>query len=100
MDANRQDTPVAALLDELERICGRADTERAAADQAIIRDLRREVAGLRQAVAHLRAGRGPLPSRLRPVVARIPAHTVCPARASARTLMAPNPLDAPVTRTF
>jgi len=70
MDANRQDTPVAALLDELERICGRADTERAAADQAIIRELRREVAGLRQAVAHLRAGRGPLPSRLRPVVAR------------------------------
>ena len=47
LDANRQDTPVAALLDELERICGRADTERAAADQAIIRELRREVAGLR-----------------------------------------------------
>lgn len=70
MDAIRYRTPVAALLGELERICGRADTERAAADQAIIGDLRREVAELQQAVAHLRAGRGPVPPPLRPVVAR------------------------------
>lgn len=70
MEAVRSQHPVAALLGELERICGRADTERAAADQAVIRELRREVAELRQAVAHLRAGGGPLPTRLRPVVAR------------------------------
>ncbi len=70
MDAGGQDISVAALLGELERICGRADTERAAADQAVIRELRREVAELRRAVAHLRASAGPLPSRLRPVVAR------------------------------
>ena len=70
MDAIRSDTPIAALLGELDRICGRVDTERAAADQAVIRELRREVAALRQAVAHLRAGGGPVPARLRPVVAR------------------------------
>ena len=70
MDAVRRATPVAALLGELDRICGRVDTERAAADQAVIRELRREVAELRRAVAHLRASAGPLPARLRPVVAR------------------------------
>lgn len=70
MDAIRAHYPVAALLGELERICGRADTERAAADQAVIRELRREVAELRETVAHLRAGGGPLPPRLRPVAAR------------------------------
>ena len=70
MDAIRENSPIAALLGELDRICGRVDTERAAADQAVIRELRREVAELRQAVAHLRAGGGPVPARLRPVVAR------------------------------
>jgi hypothetical protein len=70
MDAVHFPTPVAALLRELDRICGRVDTERAAADQAVIRNLRREVTELRRAVAHLRATAGPLPSRLRPVVAR------------------------------
>jgi hypothetical protein len=70
MDAIHIDSPIAALLGELDRICGRVETERAAADQAVIRELRREVAELRQAVAHLRAGGGPVPARLRPVVAR------------------------------
>lgn len=70
MEAIRHPTPVAPLLRELERISGRADTERAAADQATIRELRREVAELRRAVAHLRAAAAPLPARLRPVVAR------------------------------
>lgn len=64
------DSPVASLLHELERISGRADTERAAADQALIAELRQEVAELRAAVAHLRAGSTALPGRLRPVVAR------------------------------
>ena len=58
------------LLTELERISGRVDTERAAADQALIAGLLREIAELRAAVAHLRVGSTPLPSRLRPVVAR------------------------------
>ncbi len=70
MDAVRWPDPVAALLCELDRICGRVDTERAAADQVIIRDLRREVTELRRAVAHLRAAAAPLPPRLQPVVAR------------------------------
>ena len=70
MDAIRPTSPTTALLHELERITGRADTERAAADQATIDDLRREVAELRRAVAHLRAAAGPLPPALRPVVAR------------------------------
>ncbi len=83
MDAIRSQTPVAALMLELERICGHAETERAAADQAIIRDLRREVAELRQSVAHLRAAAAPLPSRLRPVVARAVLATG-PDRAAAR----------------
>jgi hypothetical protein len=34
---------------------------------------------------------------LRPPVSRIPAYTTWPAPASARVIMAPNPLDAPVT---
>lgn len=58
------------LLTELERIAGRVETERAAADQVIIAELHREVADLRAAVAHLRAGGKSLPGRLRPVVAR------------------------------
>jgi hypothetical protein len=70
MDAIHSGNPIKALLGELDRICGRVETERAAADQAVIRDLRREVAELRQAVAHLRAGGGPVPTWLRPVVAR------------------------------
>jgi signal transduction histidine kinase len=61
---------VAPLLTELERISGRVDTERAAADQALIADLRSEIAELRAAVAHLRAGSAALPARLRPAVAR------------------------------
>lgn len=63
-------TVVAPLLRELERISGRADTERAAADQALIAELREEIAALRAAVAHLRAGTAGLPGQLRPVVAR------------------------------
>jgi len=62
--------PVHPLLTELERIAGRVETERAATDQALIDELRHEVAQLRAAVAHLRAGATPLPGRLRPVVAR------------------------------
>jgi hypothetical protein len=61
---------VGPLLRELERISGHADTERAAADQALIGELRQEIVALRAAVAHLRAGTTPLPGRLRPVVAR------------------------------
>jgi uncharacterized coiled-coil protein SlyX len=70
MDAVHFPTPVAALLRELDRICGRVEDERAAADQAVIRGLQHEVAELRRAVAHLRAAARPLPSRLQPVVAR------------------------------
>jgi hypothetical protein len=61
---------IGPLLTELERITGRVDTERAAADQALICELRAEIAQLRAAVAHLRAGTAPLPGRLRPAVAR------------------------------
>jgi hypothetical protein len=67
-DVNR--SIVSPLLTELERIAGRVETERAAADQALICELRQEIAQLRAAVAHLRAGTAPLPGRLRPVVAR------------------------------
>jgi hypothetical protein len=63
-------TLVGPLLRELERIAGRADTERATADQELIAELRREIAALRAAVAHLRAGTSALPGHLRPVVAR------------------------------
>jgi hypothetical protein len=67
---NGQHTLVGPLLRELERISGHADTERAVADQAIIAELREEIAALRAAVAHLRAGTTALPGHLRPVVAR------------------------------
>ncbi|OLT20441.1 hypothetical protein BJF78_35430 [Pseudonocardia sp. CNS-139] len=68
--AGREPSVVEPLLHELRRISGQADTERAAADQALIAELRAEISGLRAAVAHLRAGAGPLPRELRPVVAR------------------------------
>ena len=61
---------VQPLLQELQRISGHAETERAAADQALIAELRAEIAALRAAVAHLRAGTAALPRELRPVVAR------------------------------
>ena len=66
----RQPTPVRSLLLDLERITGLAESERARADQAVIRELRREIGELRRAVAHLRAASAPLPAGLRPVVAR------------------------------
>jgi hypothetical protein len=65
-----ESSPVGPLLRELERISGHADTERAAADQAVIAALRAEVTALRAAVAHLRAGTAALPRHLQPVVAR------------------------------
>jgi hypothetical protein len=65
-----QQSIVSPILDELQRISGHVDTERAAADQALISELRAEIAQLRSAVAHLRASATPLPGRLRPVVAR------------------------------
>ena len=65
-----ESSPVGPLLRELERISGRADTERAAADQAVIAALRAEITALRAAVAHLRAGTAALPRHLQPVVAR------------------------------
>jgi hypothetical protein len=68
--AGTESSPVTPLLRELERISGHADTERAAADQAVIAALRAEVTALRAAVAHLRAGTAALPGHLRPVVAR------------------------------
>jgi hypothetical protein len=65
-----QDGPLAPVLDELSRITGAVESERAAKDRATIDALRREVADLRAAIAHLRASRQPLPSSLRPAVAR------------------------------
>jgi hypothetical protein len=65
-----ESSPIGPLLRELERISGHADTERAAADQALIAALREEITALRAAVAHLRAGTAALPTHLRPVVAR------------------------------
>lgn len=61
---------VGPLLRELEAIAGRIDSERAATDQALISELRREIAELQAAVAHLRAGSASLPGKLRPAVAR------------------------------
>jgi hypothetical protein len=61
---------VEPLLQELQRISGHAESQRAAADQALIADLRAEITALRAAVAHLRAGTSALPRELRPVVAR------------------------------
>lgn len=66
----RADSAVAPLLHELDRIAGAVESRRAAEDRALIEALTREVAELRAAVAHLRAGAGPLPARLRPAVAR------------------------------
>ncbi|GAA1312920.1 hypothetical protein [Pseudonocardia xinjiangensis] len=63
-------SPIGPLLRELQRISGHADTERAAADQALIAELREEITALRAAVAHLRAGSAALPGHLKPVVAR------------------------------
>lgn len=79
-----EQTSVAPLLRELERISGRADTERAAADQALIAELREEIAALRAAVAHLRAGTTALPAHLRPVVARAMVSVDPDGRGSAR----------------
>jgi hypothetical protein len=58
------------LVDELSRITGEVETERAAADRAVIEHLQHEVAALRRAVAHLRISHQPVPESLRPVVAR------------------------------
>jgi hypothetical protein len=71
--------PLEPLLQELQRISGHAESERAAADQALIADLRAEITALRAAVAHLRAGTAALPGHLRPVVARAMLATQAPA---------------------
>jgi hypothetical protein len=62
--------PLAPVLDELSRITGEIESDRAAKDRATIEALRKEVADLRAAVAHLRVSRQPLPASLRPAVAR------------------------------
>ncbi|WP_300015408.1 hypothetical protein [Pseudonocardia sp.] len=59
-----------AILRELDRLTGVVESQRAADDRVAIEALRREVADLRRTVAHLRAGAGPLPVHLRPVLAR------------------------------
>lgn len=62
--------PLSPVLHELGRIAGAVESARSVADQQIIAALQREVAELRTVVAYLRAGAGPVPTRLRPVVAR------------------------------
>ncbi|GLZ02818.1 hypothetical protein Acsp03_02850 [Actinomadura sp. NBRC 104412] len=62
--------PLAPVLEELSRITGAVESDRAARDRATIEALRKEVADLRAAVAHLRVSRRPLPASLRPAVAR------------------------------
>jgi hypothetical protein len=95
--AQRSGTPsvVAPLLQELQRISGHAETERAAADQALIAELREEVAALRAAVAHLRARTAALPRELRPVVARAVLSTEATGRAVRRRLTGPVPDHKP-----
>lgn len=61
---------ISPLLCELDRIAAAVESRRAVEDRAEIDALTREVAELRATVAHLRAGAGPLPVRLRPVLAR------------------------------
>lgn len=67
---DRAGSIVAPLLRELDRIAGAVESRRAAEDEARIEALTREVTALRVAVAHLRAAARPLPTHLRPVVAR------------------------------
>jgi hypothetical protein len=62
--------PLAPVLDELSRIADAVESERAARDRETIEALRKEVADLRAAVAHLRTSGKPLPASLRPAVAR------------------------------
>jgi hypothetical protein len=69
-ERGRRPGPLDPVLQELQRISGHAESQRAAADQALIAELRCEIAALRAAVAHLRAGTTALPAQLRPVVAR------------------------------
>lgn len=64
------DVTLRPLVDELSRLSGAVDSERAAADRAVIEHLRDEVTALRRAVAHLRISHQPVPESLRPVVAR------------------------------
>jgi len=69
------DVTLRPLVDELSRLSGAVDSERAAADRAVIEHLRDEVTALRRAVAHLRISHQPIPEALRPVVARAMVET-------------------------
>jgi hypothetical protein len=70
MSSTRDETPLAPVLRELDRISQSLQVERPCGCQGTIDALRREVAELRAAVAHLRASRIGVPNDLRPVVAR------------------------------
>jgi hypothetical protein len=70
MSATRDETPLAPVLRELDRISQSLQVERPCDCQETIAALRREVSELRAAVAHLRASRSGVPKDLRPVVAR------------------------------
>jgi uncharacterized coiled-coil protein SlyX len=62
--------PLSPVLDELSRITGEVDTERAARDRDTIEELRREVTALRVTVAQLRGSRHTLTAPVRETVAR------------------------------
>jgi hypothetical protein len=70
MSATRDETPLAPVLRELDRISQSLQVGRPCDCQETIAALRREVSELRAAVAHLRASKFGVPKELRPVVAR------------------------------
>ena len=70
MSATRDETPLAPVLRELDRISQSLQVDRPCGCQETIAALRREISELRAAVAHLRASRTGVPKELRPAVAR------------------------------
>ncbi|MEW2165631.1 hypothetical protein AB0912_21935 [Streptomyces sp. NPDC007084] len=75
------DSPVSPLLQELTRIedlIRVREAQKSAREAALegeLTSLLAEIRSLRQAVAHLRVSRGPLPADLYPVVARAMAES-------------------------
>lgn len=68
------EAPLDPVISELSRIAATAESERAAADQQIIAELRDEIKQLRALVAQLRGSNAPVPQHLQPVAARAHAH--------------------------
>jgi hypothetical protein len=97
MSATRDETPLAPVLRELDRISQSLQVERSCDCQETIAALRREVIELRAAVAHLRASRFGVPKDLRPVVARALLDSEAPLSNGGERLFGTGPSGKPAT---